>query len=144
MIRLPARFAIMSRCRSPRALLVAGSFSIAAGIAGAADDDPSARSTDAAAPPARIEAGRAIAHDWYRGNCLACHQVPGDPTAETLADIGPPIVAMRERFPDRSALRAQLWDPTERNPLSYMPPFGKHGVLTGEEIDLVLDYIYQY
>lgn len=98
----------------------------------------------AAADAQRIEAGRAIAHDWYRGNCLACHQVPNDPKAETLADIGPPIVAMRERFPDRAQLRAQLWDPTVRNPLSFMPPFGKHGVLTEEEIDLVLDYIYQY
>ena len=67
----------------------------------------------AAADAQRIEAGRAIAHDWYRGNCLACHQVPNDPQAETLADIGPPIVAMRERF-DRAQLRAQLWDPTVR------------------------------
>ncbi len=97
-----------------------------------------------AADSARIEAGRAIAHDWYKGNCLACHQVPGDPEAETLADIGPPIVGMRERYPDRAELRAQLWDPTARNPLSFMPPFGKHGVLTEEEIDLVLDYIYHY
>jgi len=97
-----------------------------------------------AAEPARIDAGRAIAHDWYKGNCLACHQIPGDPTAETLANIGPPIVGMRERFPDRAELRAQLWDPTLRNPMSFMPPYGKHGVLTGEEIDLVIDYIYQY
>lgn len=98
----------------------------------------------AAQDASRIDAGRTIAHDWYKGNCLACHQVPDDPTAETLANIGPPIVGMRERFPDRAALRAQLWDPTVRNPLSYMPPFGKHGVLTEEEIDLVLEYIYQY
>jgi sulfur-oxidizing protein SoxX len=97
-----------------------------------------------AAEPDRIEAGRAIAHDWYKGNCLACHQIPGDPTAETLANIGPPIIGMRERFPDRAELRARLWDPTLRNPLSYMPPYGKHGVLTGEEIDLVIDYLYQY
>lgn len=98
----------------------------------------------AAQDAARIEAGRAIAHDWYKGNCLACHQVPGDPAAQTLADIGPPLVGVRERFPDRAQLRAQLWDPTVRNPQSFMPPFGKHGVLTGEEIELVLDYIYQY
>ena len=97
-----------------------------------------------AAEPDRIDVGRAIAHDWYKGNCLACHQIPGDTTAQTLANIGPPIVGMRERFPDRAELRAQLWDPTLRNPLSYMPPYGKHGILTDEEIDLVIDYIYQY
>ena len=89
-------------------------------------------------------AGREIAHDVYKGNCLACHQIPGDPKAVTMANIGPPIVQMRERFPDRAELRRQIWDPTRRNPQSVMPPFGKHQVLTEREIDLVLDYIYQY
>jgi sulfur-oxidizing protein SoxX len=31
-----------------------------------------------------------------------------------------------------------------RNPYSVMPPFGKHRVLTEEEIDLVVEYIYRY
>jgi len=96
------------------------------------------------AEPPEVAAGREIAHDVYKGNCLACHRIPGDPTAVTLANIGPPIVHMRERFPDRAQLRLQIWDPTGRNPLSVMPPFGKHGVLTEREIDLVLEYIYQY
>ena len=98
---------------------------------------PAVESPDAAA-------GREIAHDVYKGNCLACHRIPGDPKAVTLANIGPPIVQMRERFPDRAQLRLQIWDPTRRNPQSVMPPFGKHQVLTEREIDLVLDYIYQY
>jgi sulfur-oxidizing protein SoxX len=89
-------------------------------------------------------AGRAIAHDPYLGNCLACHRIPGDATAVTLATIGPPIVDMRARFPDRAELRAQIWDPTVRNPYTVMPPFGKHGVLSERQIDLVLDYIYRY
>jgi sulfur-oxidizing protein SoxX len=89
-------------------------------------------------------AGREIAQDPYLGNCLACHRVPGDPKAVTLATIGPPIVDMRARFPDRAELRAQIWDPTVRNPYTVMPPFGKHGVLTERQIDLVLDYIYRY
>ena len=89
-------------------------------------------------------AGREIAHDVYKGNCLACHQIPGDPQAVSLANIGPAVIAMRERFPDRTALREQIWDPTLRNPNTVMPPFGKHRVLTEEEIDLVLDYLYQY
>jgi sulfur-oxidizing protein SoxX len=103
----------------------------------------------AAAPSAGTEtaavaAGRAIAHDVYKGNCLGCHQVPGDRAAISLANIGPPIVGMKQRFPDRAALREQLWDSTVRNPYSVMPPFGKHRVLTEQEIDLVLEYIYRY
>jgi L-cysteine S-thiosulfotransferase len=88
--------------------------------------------------------GQRLAHDVYKGNCLACHQIPGDPSAVSLADIGPPLVDMRKRFPDRAALRSQVWDPTARNPQTVMPPFGKHKVLTEEEIDLIVDYIYQY
>lgn len=103
-----------------------------------------ASAPSAATETAAVAAGRAIAHDVYKGNCLGCHQVPGDPAAISLADIGPPIVAMKQRFPDRVALREQLWDPTVRNPYSVMPPFGKHRVLTEEEIDLVLEYIYRY
>jgi sulfur-oxidizing protein SoxX len=94
--------------------------------------------------PIAVRRGREIAHDVYKGNCLACHQIPGDPSAVSMANIGPPLVAMRGRFPDRAQLRAQIWDPTLRNPMTVMPPFGKHGVLTEEEIDLVLDYVYRY
>jgi sulfur-oxidizing protein SoxX len=98
----------------------------------------------AAQESAAAAAGRVVAHDVYKGNCLACHQVPGDPLAVSLANIGPPIVQMRQRFPDPAVLRAQLWDSTARNPSSVMPPFGKHRVLTEEEIDQVMEYIYQY
>jgi sulfur-oxidizing protein SoxX len=88
--------------------------------------------------------GQQLAHDVYKGNCLACHQIPGDSSAVSLADIGPPLFHMRERFPDRAALRSQLWDPMTRNPQTVMPPFGRHQVLTEKEIDLIVDYIYQY
>jgi L-cysteine S-thiosulfotransferase len=88
--------------------------------------------------------GRRLAQDVYKGNCLACHQVPGDASAESLANIGPPLFHMRERFPDRAALRSQLSDPMARNPQTVMPPFGKHKVLTEEEIERIIDYIYEY
>jgi L-cysteine S-thiosulfotransferase len=88
--------------------------------------------------------GQQLAHDVYKGNCLACHQIPGDPSAVSLADIGPPLFHIRERFPDRAALRSQLWNPMSRNLQTVMPPFGKHKVLTEDEIDLIVDYIYQY
>jgi len=92
----------------------------------------------------QIPTGRELAHDVYKGNCLACHQIPGDSTAITRANIGPPLYRMKERFPDRAELRRQIWDPTVRNPQTVMPPFGKHKVLTEEEIDLIVDYLYQH
>jgi sulfur-oxidizing protein SoxX len=49
---------------------------------------------------------------------------------------------MKARFPERAVLRAQTWDATKKNPHSMMPPFGKHGALTEEELDKVVDYIY--
>jgi sulfur-oxidizing protein SoxX len=88
--------------------------------------------------------GQQLAHDVYKGNCLACHQIPGDSTAVSRANIGPPLVHMRSRFPDRTTLRNQIWDSTARNPETVMPPFGKHKVLTEDEIDLIVEYIYRY
>jgi sulfur-oxidizing protein SoxX len=101
-------------------------------------------SATAAQDDRAIAAGRDIAQDVYLGNCLACHRIPGDPSAVSMATIGPPLVDMRKRYPDRAALRAQIWDPSQRNPRTVMPPFGKHGVLSEREIDLVVEYIYQY
>lgn len=98
----------------------------------------------AAAVDANLAKGQNLAHDVYKGNCLACHQIPGDPRAVSSANIGPPLLAMRQRFPDRALLRSQIWDATVRNPDTVMPPFGKHGILTEQEIDLVTDYLYQY
>lgn len=88
--------------------------------------------------------GQELAHDWNKGNCLACHQIPRDAQAVSRANIGPPLVDIRNRFPDRAALRSQIWDSTTRNPATVMPPFGKNAVLTEREIDLIVDYLYRY
>lgn len=97
--------------------------------------------TAAAAEEAKsvVEQGKDIAFDRKKGNCLACHQVAG---GELAGDIGPPLVAMQARFPDKAKLRAQIWDATKANPDSIMPPFGRHKVLSEEEIDKVVEYIY--
>jgi len=94
-----------------------------------------------ASPPAdfRLVQGKEIAFDRSKGNCLACHAIAD---GQLPGNIGPPLVAMKLRFPDRALLRAQIWDATNRNPDSIMPPFGKHRILTGEEIDLVVEYLY--
>jgi sulfur-oxidizing protein SoxX len=86
-----------------------------------------------------VDEGKLLAFDNKKGNCLACHQIAG---GELAGDIGPPLVGMQARFPDKAKLRAQVWDPTKINPNSMMPPFGRHKVLTEDEIDKVVEFIY--
>jgi sulfur-oxidizing protein SoxX len=86
-----------------------------------------------------IEKGKAVAFDRKLGNCLACHAID-DGTLP--GNIGPPLIAMKLRFPDKAKLRAQIWDATVANPNSIMIPFGRHRVLTEEQIDQVVEYIY--
>ena len=86
-----------------------------------------------------IEQGKKVAFDRKKGNCLACHMMDD---GVLPGNIGPPLIAMQARFPNRADLRAQIWDPTVRNPNTIMPPFGKHRILTEKEVDLVTEYVY--
>jgi sulfur-oxidizing protein SoxX len=95
--------------------------------------------TASAADAADIEKGKKLAFDRKKGNCLACHQIEGG----TLAgNIGPPLVAMKARFPDYDKMKAQIADPRDNNPNTIMIPFGPHGVLSAQEIELVSQYVY--
>jgi sulfur-oxidizing protein SoxX len=95
--------------------------------------------TAAAASDETIKKGKEAAFDRKKGNCLACHMV-GDGVSP--GDIGPPLIAMKARFPDRAKLREQIWDAEVANPLTRMPPFGKHKALSEAEIDAIVDYLY--
>jgi sulfur-oxidizing protein SoxX len=86
-----------------------------------------------------IEEGKQIAFNRKKGNCLACHQIEGGKLA---GNIGPGLVAMKVRFPEKAVLRAQIWDATEKNANTMMPPFGRHEILTESEIDKVVEFIY--
>ena len=92
-------------------------------------------------PPAdqRLAEGKRLAMARDKGNCLACHAIAD---GELPGTLGPPLLYMQQRFPDRAALRAQIWDATVRNPNTIMPPFGRHRILGEYEIELIVDYIY--
>ena len=83
--------------------------------------------------------GQAIAFDNRKGNCLACHVIAG---GESAGNIGPELKDIAARYPDKALLRQRIWDNTLFNPMTVMPPFGKHQILSEQEIDRVVDYLY--
>ena len=80
-----------------------------------------------------------LATERGKGNCLACHRFDD---GELPGNLGPPLLAMKLRFPDRQALVEQVCDATIRNPDSRMPPFCRHGILTEDEVEVIVDYLY--
>lgn len=88
---------------------------------------------------ADVAAGKAIAFDRKKGNCLGCH-VMADGVLP--GSVGPPLLFMKLRYPEKALLRQQIWDATARNPLTSMPPFGKHELLTEDELDKVVEFVY--
>lgn len=96
---------------------------------------PSASAAEASA----VEEGKKIAFNRKKGNCLACHAIAG---GKLPGNIGPPLVGMKDRYPDKAKLQAQIYDATQSNPNSIMPPFGKHKILTEKELKLVVEFIH--
>jgi len=96
-------------------------------------------STTVSASEATIAEGKKLAFNRKKGNCLACHAIAGEPLP---GNIGPPLIAMKARFPDISVLRAQIWNASAKNPNSIMPPFGRHHMLSDSEIDKITDFIH--
>jgi len=83
--------------------------------------------------------GQALAFDRAKGNCLTCHDIKG---GDAPGNVGPPLNDMKSRFPDRNELAAIIFDETKRNPQSVMPPFGRNLILTHEDIESVVDFLY--
>ena len=92
-----------------------------------------------AADAEQVKYGKEVAFDRKKGNCLSCHMMDD---GVSPGDLGPPLIAMKVRFPDRAKLRAQIWDAQTANPGTRMPPFGKHQALSEKEIDAIVDYLY--
>ena len=83
--------------------------------------------------------GQALAFDRAKGNCLTCHDIKG---GDSPGNVGPPLADMKARFPDRSELAAVVFDETTRNPETVMPPFGRNLILTDQEINAIVDFLY--
>lgn len=85
-----------------------------------------------------VKEGKKIAENRKKGNCFACHDYPG---AVLPGNIGPKLINMKQRYPDKKQLRIQIWDATKVNPNTIMPPFGKHHILSESEIDKVVEFV---
>ena len=95
--------------------------------------------TVSAAEGDELSKGKELAFNKKKGNCLACHAIEG---GQLAGNIGPPLVAMKARFPDFDKLKSQISDARKNNPNTIMIPFGPHSVMSAKEIDLVAKYIH--
>lgn len=82
--------------------------------------------------------GKAIAMNTQRGNCWACHVLPGDPQGGTG---GPALVNVGSWGRTDAELFQRVWDGRVVNPQTEMPPYGTNGVLTEQEIRDVVAYL---
>jgi L-cysteine S-thiosulfotransferase len=86
----------------------------------------------AAAPPG--------AQKLVAQHCEQCHEVKG---IENFGNVGPSLVDLKARYPERKDVAAIISDETKRNPQTVMPPFGRNLILDKEEIDVIVDYLYK-
>lgn len=134
-MRKTAHFAAFS---SVVAILLGIGLLLAGPVINADEDMDSPVCTDKANPPKdAVTQGFCIAINRRKGNCMACHALPN----MTSGDIAPPLVSMKQRYPDKAKLRDQIWDASKANPHTVMPPFGRHQILTPEEIDKIVEFV---
>jgi len=86
-----------------------------------------------------ISAGKKIAFARNKGNCLACHVIE---EGEFAGNIAPKLTALALKFNDKLELRQFIWDATRFNSETSMPPFGRNKILTEDELDKVVDYLW--
>jgi len=98
--------------------------------------------TNIAQTESSIDRGRQIAHDHFKGNCLACHQMPEDKRAKSKANIAPALIDIKIKYPEKESLFDRIYDPSSINPNTIMPPYGKNSILSTQEISDLIDYLY--
>lgn len=88
-------------------------------------------------PTDAVTLGGCNATDRTKGNCTACHMISG----AIHGNLAPPLVSMKQRFPDKAKLRAQVWDATASNKHSVMPPYGRHSIISEKDIDNIVEFL---
>ncbi len=87
-----------------------------------------------------VAEGKKIAFSRSKGNCLACHMIKG---GSLPGNIGPALIAMKLRYPDKQKLHDKIWGKPELEvKYSAMPPFGRNVILTDDQINKVVEFIY--
>lgn len=97
-----------------------------------------AAASSSARAQSAVDEGRKLAFDRGKGNCLTCHVIKGGDLPGT---IGPELIDIKSKYPNREDLVAIITDETTRNPLTVMPPFGRNRLLTEKEINAVVDFL---
>jgi sulfur-oxidizing protein SoxX len=93
----------------------------------------------ASAQNAAMSPGQELTFDRAMGNCLACHTMRGSDVPST---VGPELSDIKARFPNRADLVLILTNEEARNPQTMMPPFGRDQILTSEQINQIVDFLY--
>lgn len=83
--------------------------------------------------------GEKIALDLRWGNCVACHELPGNPGGT----IAPSLAAYAQKEMPRAYTYQRIWDVRVLKPDAHMPLYGTNRVLTEDEIRDVMAYLEQ-
>jgi sulfur-oxidizing protein SoxX len=87
------------------------------------------------------EKGKQLAQARNRGNCLACHVIPGGSQPGTrgldLSHFGSSGRSDAEAY-------AMVWDMRTINPETLMPPFGTNEILNEQELRDVVAYLLSF
>ena len=105
--------------------------------AGQVPEEKACKDEEALKKADAVTQGGCVVINRRKGNCMACHQIAGIASG----NVAPPLVAMKQRFPDKAKLRAQINDPRQFNTDTVMPPFGPHKILSQDEIDQVVEFV---
>ena len=91
-----------------------------------------------AARPAGAQAPDAL--NLINAQCQQCHEIKG---IGDFGNVGPSLVDLKARYADRKDVVAIVTDETKRNELTVMPPFGRNHILSQQEIETIVDYLYK-
>ncbi len=85
--------------------------------------------------PAR---GREIAVTPGKGNCIACHTLPGE---DWPGSVGHLLLHYKKNGYSDAHVYQQIFDRRVVNPNTVMPPFGTHNLLSDQEMRDLVAYL---